>query len=312
MGNGKYGPHFECGIDSLEHGWPCTFLSHDGVLVPTSPGPSSAVEVSAWQIGDHAQFNLGFLAFNVCVLIVGTPCIFWFVRQRLRRHGWRFGLRELLLATCGVAVIAAFVNYRLRINRAQRDYLRAIDAKQQVNVDFLAWQPFGPYWLRSLTGYFLWDWGDQLVEVYDDDLAAVPGKSSIKSLRLEEINCRQLTTLQEFANLLTIDMCFGNFLNESGESEIVPCLQLIAQRKSIEGLNLWGTGVTDRGLQELVAMKNLKNLELGENDEITDQGLVHLASLKSLRRLGLDGTNASPEGVARLRAALPDCEIEFE
>ena len=123
-----------------------------------------------------------------------------------------------------------------------------------------------------------------------------------------DVDRQHLSALSEFENLQAIDMCFSGF--STGRSDEAICLQAIAKLPRLEGLNLWEVGITDRGLQELIAAQNLKNLELAENVEITDVGLIHLAQLKNLRRLSLGSNSATKEGVARLRAALPKCEIE--
>jgi hypothetical protein len=43
--------------------------------------------------------------------------------------------------------------------------------------------------------------------------------------------------------------------------------------------------------------------------QVTDAGLPHIAPLTQLRELLLVDTKVSDEGVAKLKQALPDCEI---
>lgn len=78
----------------------------------------------------------------------------------------------------------------------------------------------------------------------------------------------------------------------------------------LDTLSILGTRITDEGLQELGKLKNLRNLEL-EEIKITDRGLNYLNQLTQLRRLNVRKTNVSVDGVAKLRKALPKCQIGF-
>jgi hypothetical protein len=44
---------------------------------------------------------------------------------------------------------------------------------------------------------------------------------------------------------------------------------------------------------------------------VTDAGLTHLAHLEQLEALSIIGTDATPNGVAKLRRALPECKIDY-
>jgi hypothetical protein len=44
---------------------------------------------------------------------------------------------------------------------------------------------------------------------------------------------------------------------------------------------------------------------------ITDAGLESLNSLKDLHNLHLENTSATAEGVRRLQAALPNCQVDW-
>ena len=96
--NGKYGPHFECGVDSMLHGWPFTHLKHDGFIEATFH------RCSAWEIGDHPKFFAGALAANIAVWLISAAIAFWLIRGRIAQHGWRFGLSHLLLVMCSLSI----------------------------------------------------------------------------------------------------------------------------------------------------------------------------------------------------------------
>lgn len=76
---------------------------------------------------------------------------------------------------------------------------------------------------------------------------------------------------------------------------------------ALERLWLVGTPTSDAGLPCLTSLSNLK--EFWSGDGVTDAGLVHLEGLSNLRKLGISGPGVTDAGIAKLRAALPNCEI---
>jgi hypothetical protein len=66
--------------------------------------------------------------------------------------------------------------------------------------------------------------------------------------------------------------------------------------------------ITDDDLPKLWSLDKCLYLELN-NTQVTDRGLEHLEGLSNLKHLNLQNTQVTDEGVARLRTALPDCEI---
>ena len=78
--------------------------------------------------------------------------------------------------------------------------------------------------------------------------------------------------------------------------------------RNLESLYLSHTGVTDAGLDDLAGLTGLRLLDLNGNG-VTDAGIESLARLRGLRRVYLRGTGVTEEGAARLRQALPDCEV---
>jgi S1-C subfamily serine protease len=57
-------------------------------------------------------------------------------------------------------------------------------------------------------------------------------------------------------------------------------------------------------------LKSLRYLML-HGTPITDDGLVHLQEMKQLLQLQIYGTDATPQGAAKLAAALPNTEVHF-
>jgi len=71
----------------------------------------------------------------------------------------------------------------------------------------------------------------------------------------------------------------------------------------IGAIYLYNTQITDAGLVHLAGLTSLQELF------VTDAGLVHLKGLTSLQTLGLGNTQVTDAGVAKLKEALPNCEI---
>lgn len=78
--------------------------------------------------------------------------------------------------------------------------------------------------------------------------------------------------------------------------------------KKIVRLNLDKCPVTDRGIPKLASLVNLEWIHLGGTG-ITDACLDDLAQLKSLKELIVTKTEITEQGVAKLRAALPECTV---
>jgi WD40 repeat protein/Leucine-rich repeat (LRR) protein len=68
------------------------------------------------------------------------------------------------------------------------------------------------------------------------------------------------------------------------------------------------TKLTDAALVHLKDLVSLRELHLHQT-RVTDAGLEHLVNLKNLTRLHLNGSPVTNKGVAKLKAALPGCDI---
>ncbi|MCC7424555.1 MAG: hypothetical protein IT428_30170 [Planctomycetaceae bacterium] len=106
----------------------------------------------------------------------------------------------------------------------------------------------------------------------------------------------------------------------------------------LKNLELSGTGITDAGLEQIARLPKIEYLAIGSYEgksRITDAGLKHLSKVTSLRRLiivmtditeaGLDDlkklsslqvlrlekTNLPESSVVTLKAALPQCDVQF-
>lgn len=85
-------------------------------------------------------------------------------------------------------------------------------------------------------------------------------------------------------------------------------LKQVLAFKNVVRLYLSNTKITDTGLLQLAKLESVTELSLN-GTQITDQGLKTLAGMKSLRQLDLGATKVTSEGVAELRKALPKCLV---
>jgi hypothetical protein len=289
LGNGKYGPHFECEIDRFDYGWPLTFLTRNA----------------------HARFQPFHLAADLGIILLATVAVTWLLSGLVRGQ---VTIKGLLVSMALLALPFSSALQRWRIHQAQVAYLKAIGT----TVDWEAWQPFGPKWLRSLTGDRLLSWGDHLVTVdvdHSDSISEIPGKRNIKVLRIAEVRPDAMPSLDQFRHLIAIDMAQVNFdssaIEGDDEAEFRRCLQPISNCETLLGLNLSDDGVINRDLQVISRASQLKHLDLSANDGIDDDGLVYLTPLRNLQKLDLWATGVTAIGVDKLRRALPHCVIEW-
>jgi hypothetical protein len=84
----------------------------------------------------------------------------------------------------------------------------------------------------------------------------------------------------------------------------------LCELRSLVNLSLTDTRVTDNGLRTVADLRGLKILSLS-GTAVSDKGLRHLESSSTLQNLDLtDCPNITDEGVARLKKALPHCDID--
>jgi hypothetical protein len=108
----------------------------------------------------------------------------------------------------------------------------------------------------------------------------------------------------------------------------------LAKAPMLQFLTLADTGVTDKGMADVGRLTRMINLDLSRT-KVTDAGIKHLTGLETLGRFDLVGTGVSdasiddlakhkaltvvtlkdtkvtPEGAAKLKAALPKVKVEL-
>jgi Leucine-rich repeat (LRR) protein len=88
-------------------------------------------------------------------------------------------------------------------------------------------------------------------------------------------------------------------------------MQSIAAVTSLRELRLEGRNVTGRGLEPLKSLAKLERLNLQGCKRLPDDAAAVLASMKQLKSLDLKDSGMTAAGVAKVRAALPACDVRF-
>jgi hypothetical protein len=162
--------------------------------------------------------------------------------------------------------------------------------------------------------------------VSDEGLAELNGLTNLKWLNLMQtrITGTGLVNLKKLTKLEVLYL-YGSKLTDRGLSNLEALTKLNvlsldytqvgdAGLMHLRGLTrlgelyLGGTPVDDAGLVHLKKLTSLRKLALN-NTQVSDAGLVHLNGMRHLAELNLANTRVTAKGVAKLKAALPKCNI---
>lgn len=91
------------------------------------------------------------------------------------------------------------------------------------------------------------------------------------------------------------------FLDLEGSSINDECLKPVGQVSGLTQLNLYGTKITDAGLQHLKDLRELKEIGLGGGIPITDKGASVFKNFPKLQNLYLDATEVTDETIETLK-----------
>ncbi|MEM7232752.1 MAG: hypothetical protein AAF517_11280, partial [Planctomycetota bacterium] len=139
-------------------------------------------------------------------------------------------------------------------------------------------------------------------KIGDDGLLALSQSRSIRLLPvgrcgISDHGLRRIDQMQQLS-----------YLGLRGNSITDKSLPRIATLRWLQGLNLGETKITSTGLQALAPLEHLQKLWI-QDTGVDDQGVEAICRLRSLRELTAYGTRISPKGIARIRNALPKCQI---
>jgi hypothetical protein len=80
---------------------------------------------------------------------------------------------------------------------------------------------------------------------------------------------------------------------------------------NLKKLSMVRSKVTSEGLRKLLKMRKLEELNVSGCPAVNDSAVPYLRGHKELKRIDLDGTNFTPDGVKKLKAALPETVVRF-
>ena len=130
--------------------------------------------------------------------------------------------------------------------------------------------------------------------------------------RLAPADCTAVVHFIKRVQQISLINLYDNNIGSLGCVEIVKLFD--NTNCQLRGLNLWGNGITDAGVEQLssgLANSQLSSLNLGGNG-ITDEGVKQLSSVlanSQLRSLDLEGNGITDEGVKQLSSVLANSQL---
>ncbi|MBA3481520.1 MAG: hypothetical protein H0T51_06870 [Pirellulales bacterium] len=199
------------------------------------------------------------------------------------RRGSRFGMRTLLLATSVVCIaMGAWTIYvqPFRAQAASRARVGDLGGKTS------AVTATGPDWHRWLVETMVGS--DQFIHVDRADLRGC------------RVSAADVPPIAGLRYLKTLYLDRAEVTDEN--------IAALARMSELEELSLTYTSISDEGLARIAALPSLRTLHL-TGIPITDASLGSLAHAPWLREIYIRWTKVTPDGVERLRRALPNCQI---
>ena len=184
---------------------------------------------------------------------------------RIFQRRWlRFSLRGLLVI---IAITAVWLGYVMKSMRDRREAIRAID---DVGGTY-AYNILGPKWFQK--------WVKDEKCLYDPiRISLGPGNHGYKDDRP--------VTDQDLERMVDHFKAFGRFTI----------------------LRLTDSKITDDGMRHVGKMHGITTLSLW-GTAVTDGGLEFLAELTTLEQLEISSDQTTADGIAKLQKALPNCKI---
>ena len=157
-------------------------------------------------------------------------------------------------------------------------------------------------------------------------IAAIPSLPNLTFLNLGStgLSATGLRDLDRFPRLQRLHL---EFLDAEGDD-----LSMLGDCPTLEFVSLWKSTVGDHGVSTVLDLPRLTHVDLGstrlgddlflnrephdlleklllDHTAVSDGSVASLSRWTKLKSLDLTGTAITPEGLARLRKALPNCEI---
>jgi Leucine-rich repeat (LRR) protein len=193
-------------------------------------------------------------------------------KPKRKRRWFQYSLRTFLLL---ITIFAIWFGWLTNNARNQREAVSWVRANSGVVwYDYENNKPPGPTWLQQTIG--------------------IDFSANVVAVHIETAQITNLTPLAELESLKRIAVI------EAAVSDLTP----LANLKQLAILELPRTQVSD--LTHLAALESLEFLDLSYTP-VSD--LSPLLRLKNLQYLKVRGTLVDQEQVAKLRRALPHCDI---
>jgi Leucine-rich repeat (LRR) protein len=143
-------------------------------------------------------------------------------------------------------------------------------------------------------------WGLMLTDVNVESLSALT-QLEVLNMGGAMVTDAGMKALEPLVNLRTLDLSKMDITAQA--------LEPIAKLPKLRRLNLWHSlRIDDRAAQSLMGMKTVEVLDLSDT-AVTDKLLDQLTGMKQLKTLLVAGAKVTPEGVERFKKARPDCRI---
>jgi len=151
--------------------------------------------------------------------------------------------------------------------------------------------------MRNVTGLNL-----NGTQVSDKTLEYIGPMADLKELHLARtaVTDAGLTHLRGLKKL--------EFLGLGRTSVTDKGIRFLTGLESLRSLDLGSTKITDAALEQIGKIRSLQGLYIGGTN-ITDEGLRHLKSLENLKEISISVTGVTPEGIAQLKAAIPNLKV---
>ncbi|HKE23064.1 MAG TPA: hypothetical protein VKB88_11935 [Bryobacteraceae bacterium] len=170
--------------------------------------------------------------------------------------------------------------------------------------------------LESLAGIPTIEWLDiGWAQLTDSGLDHLSSLTNLRSLTMggNKLTDNALQFLRQMPQIEYLDIG-GAQRTDSGLWSLALAdagIQAIAAVTELRELRLAGTNITGRGLAMLKRLAKLEKLNLQGCKRLRDDAAAALAEFKQLQALDVKDSGLSEPAVARIRAALPQCQVSW-
>jgi len=298
-------------VRSCEHGWPVTYLWRESV------GAGKTSRLSPWALSEgvlrisYLRLGLDFLAGAAVLVLAAVIYEAW---RRRRAKIYQFHLSDLLVLVTALSVVFAWLRWEAKQHHDEQEVLTQLG----VSTTYCRWQPGGPSWIREWIGDERFQIFDRVVQVElgqgqqfarymrrAERTGVLSGNNPLDYATAPHLPGTDLGTFGQDSAFPGTGLPDSRDVQPPGpsDSEIRAALDAdlvsLHRLKSLCGLVLNQTGMSQEQMAQLAGLTRLQNLEITER-WIGDEGLAHLAGLTHLQRLSLSGDWVTDDGLVHL------------